>query len=75
MNKDWLDEDGHWSYELELRERWESCPQEEKDRIVKYLKLMKWFNKDPRLVTKFNKKWLLENCDVETEIVPVNFQF
>ena len=71
MNNEYLDENGFWSYEKERDYEWSRLPQEEKDLILKYLKLLSRFAKDPSKVGLANKKWILENCDCKTDLVPV----
>ena len=71
VEKEWRDADGHWSYELELAHRWKVCPQDERDRIIKYIKLLKWYNQDPTKISFANKKWITQNSDCDTEILPI----
>ena len=49
---------------------WYSLEQSKQQDIFKYLKLLKRFTKNPNLINTKHKKWLLENCDLPTELVP-----
>jgi hypothetical protein len=70
MIREWCYENGFWSYEKEMAHRWENTKQEDRDAIIKYMKLMKRFSLDPSKVGLENKKWLLQNSDCETDIMP-----
>lgn len=51
---------------------WESLSEETKGDIFKYLKLMKIFTANNSNITSANKKWMLEHCDLPTELVPLD---
>lgn len=67
---EYRDEKGHYSIEKEYQVEWTKLSQEQKEDIFKYLKLMKRFTKNPKLVSSRHKKWMLENCTLPTELVP-----
>ncbi len=41
----------------------------QKEVVEKYLRLLDKFNQDSKLVTRAEKKWILENCNCDTENV------
>jgi len=67
---DYRDEDGFYSYDKECEVKWARLSNQEREDTFKYLKLMKRFTKNPDLVSKKHKKWMLENCTLPTELVP-----
>ena len=67
---EYRDSDGNYSFSIECEKEWEALPQSEKDLILKYLKLMKRFQKDPSKVGIENKRWLIENCDCKSWLAP-----
>lgn len=71
-NNKYLCEKGFWSYEIELDTKWRALSHEEQEKILKYAKLLKRFSKDPNKVGIENKKWLLQNADLETDLIPLD---
>ena len=67
---DCLDVDGFYSLDIELAKKWERETEQEKQEIIKYAKLLKRFNKNPNLLSYEHKKWIIENCTLETELIP-----
>lgn len=67
---DYRDEDGFYSFDKECEVKWARLSNQEREDIFKYLKLMKRFTKNPDLVSKKHKKWILEHCDLPTELAP-----
>jgi hypothetical protein len=49
---------------------WLDLSDEVKRQTIKYLKLMRRFQKDPTLLSSENKKWMLSNCDLPTYLIP-----
>ena len=49
---------------------WEELTEKERDDCMKYLKLLKVFVRDNQSVSLENKKWMLQNCDLPTHLVP-----
>ena len=51
-------------------EEWDSLKKEVKEDCFKYLTLLKRFNKQPKLITVKYKRWLLDNADLPTDLIP-----
>lgn len=66
----YLDENGLWSYEIELNTKWKELGFERQELVLKYLKLLKRFQKDPSKIGHVNKKLILVHCECETWLVP-----
>ena len=49
---------------------WLGLEKEKKEDCFRYLKLMKRFNKNNKLISPAHKKWMLENCDLPTHLIP-----
>lgn len=49
---------------------WLGLEKEKKEDCFRYLKLMKRFNKNNKLISPVHKKWMLENCDLPTYLIP-----
>ena len=49
---------------------WENLSKEKKEDCFKYLLLLKRFNKNPNLLNAKHKKWVLENSDLPTYLIP-----
>ena len=49
---------------------WDELPLSEKMLIYKYLTLLKRWEKDPSKVSRVHQKWILENCNCKTWLVP-----
>ena len=56
-----------------MKTAWSNKLSLERDRTVKYLTLLRRFKKSPKLLSKENIQWILDNMDVETDIVPLDF--
>ena len=67
-----IDSNGFWSYELELQSEWNELNHDKKELIIKYMKLLKRFKLDQSKVSFENKKWILQNCDCEISLVPLD---
>ena len=67
---DYRDECGFYSFEKECDVKWSRLSNIEKENIFRYLKLTKRFKKNPDLVKASHRKWMLENCNIPTELVP-----
>ena len=66
---EYRDEDGFYSFDKECEVKWARLTNQEREDIFKYLKLMKRFTKNPDLISKKHKKWMLEKCDLPTELI------
>lgn len=62
----------NWEYEKELDQEWEKLTYSKQQDTIKYLKLMKRFGRDNESLSVPFKKWLLENCDLPTHLVPLD---
>ena len=51
---------------------WDDLTKEERDRTIKYMTLMRRFNKDPKSLSFEFKKWVLQNADAPTDLVPLD---
>ena len=51
-------------------EEWDSLKKEVKEDCFKYLTLLKRFNKQSKLITVKYKRWLLDNADLPTDLIP-----
>lgn len=60
-----------WEYEKELNHEWDKLTYSQQQDTIKYLKLMKRFGKDESSLSLPFKKWLLENCELPTHLVPI----
>jgi hypothetical protein len=49
---------------------WLKLSDETKKDTLKYLKLMRRFQLDPKLIPVNHKKWMLVNCDLPTYLIP-----
>ena len=61
-----------WVYEKELNQEWDKLTYSKQQDTIKYLKLMKRFGRDNESLSVPFKKWLLENCDLPTHLVPLD---
>lgn len=52
--------------------RWVALPEEERLRTIKYATLIKRLSIDSKMVSVRFKKWVLENCDCSTDLVPTD---
>jgi len=63
---------GYYSLDKELEVRWFKKTEMQKFVIFKYLKLLKKFTADNNSISFEEKKWMLQNCDCETELLPLD---
>jgi len=49
---------------------WLNLSKEKKEDCFRYLKLMKRLNKNNNLISPSHKRWILENCDLPTHLIP-----
>lgn len=55
---------------LGMESSWDKLSESDRQNIFKYLKLMRRFMKNPNLLSRDHKKWMLDHCDLPTELVP-----
>ena len=60
--------DDHYALE---EKQWKALSLEHKEKVFKYLKLLKRFSKSPDLISNYHKKWLLQNAAAPTYLMPL----
>jgi hypothetical protein len=61
-----------YDHASDLEKQWDLLPDTRKALILKYATLLRRFNKDPNSVSKEFKKFILENSECETWLIPGN---
>ena len=55
---------------MEVEIEWKNLSEEKKEDCYKYLTLIRRFKKDPSLLSFKYKRWVLQNSDLPTYLIP-----
>jgi hypothetical protein len=69
----YLNSSGVYDLDVEWEVRWKELSNTEKDRHIKYLKMICFFRRYPKAVKFKDKQWIFANMDVEIDIIPMEW--
>lgn len=73
ISDEYLDENGFYSLDREWEVEWEKLSENEKERHIKYLKMIRFVRRYPKAVKRKDMDWIFANMDVDITIIPIEW--